>query len=257
MLSQNLDLYCGFAQKAHFSSPEFETLISKLENIDLGELYPLRGWLKHWSRRWEFPWSFHAINALLETHTGSAHILESGCGLTPLPFWLAAQGHQVIGIDLDPQYLNQWHDSQVPCRSRSGSTTFQVADMEQLPFDDQTFDLVYSVSALEHVTHPALAVKEMCRVVKPGGGIVLTFDVDIANSHAIQTEAFVEIQTILQAQCHCSQANWCSPSEVLTFETRTIQQQPRAKAALKNCLHSLNLKKKIDFCIYAFSGQKL
>lgn len=257
MLSQDLALSCGFVQKASLSSSEFDQLVQKLQAIDLGDLHSLKGWLTHWSRRWEFPWCFNAINSLLEAHSDSAYILESGCGLTPLPFWLASQNHHVVGIDLDQGYLDKWQRSYVPCCTNSGSATFKVADMQNLPFEDQAFDLAYSVSALEHVTKPSLAVSEICRVVKSGGGIVLTFDVDISNSHAIQTEEFIKIQKILQEQCKFQQVHWCNPDEILTFESRTIQKQPRAKTALKNCLHSFNLKKKVDFCIYTFIGQKL
>lgn len=38
-----------------------------------------------------------------------------------------------------------------------------------LPFPDAVFDLVFSQAVLEHVTDPALAVREMIRVLKPGG----------------------------------------------------------------------------------------
>src|SRR5262249_27770635 len=48
-----------------------------------------------------------------------------------------------------------------------------TVDMLELPFDDQSFDVVASYQALEHVPRPRRALEEMLRVVRPGGAIVV------------------------------------------------------------------------------------
>lgn len=47
---------------------------------------------------------------------------------------------------------------------------------EQLPFEDKTFDEVYSRNILEHVPDPGTLIKDMARVLKPGGKFVLISD---------------------------------------------------------------------------------
>ena len=42
-------------------------------------------------------------------------------------------------------------------------------NLEELTFDDNTFDLVITQDVLEHVLNPGKAFKEICRVLKPGG----------------------------------------------------------------------------------------
>jgi ubiquinone/menaquinone biosynthesis C-methylase UbiE len=47
--------------------------------------------------------------------------------------------------------------------------TFRKLDATRLPFEDRTFDLVYSIATFEHVSDPLAAFHEMKRVLKPGG----------------------------------------------------------------------------------------
>ena len=49
-----------------------------------------------------------------------------------------------------------------------------VADIETIPFDRDSFDLVISLDTIEHVPHPTRAVAELVRVLQPGGKFVLT-----------------------------------------------------------------------------------
>lgn len=58
-----------------------------------------------------------------------------------------------------------------------------VGDLFSLPFRDNTFDYVFSIYVLEHVPNPELAIKEMHRVLKPGG-ICYSFIPFIQGFHA-------------------------------------------------------------------------
>lgn len=49
-----------------------------------------------------------------------------------------------------------------------------VADVSALPFQDNSYDIVLSTQVLEHVMDPQQVVKEMARVLKPGGTLFLT-----------------------------------------------------------------------------------
>lgn len=49
-------------------------------------------------------------------------------------------------------------------------------DEEKLPYKDETFDIVYSKNVFEHLTKPGYALKEMTRVLKKGGKLILITD---------------------------------------------------------------------------------
>mgnify|MGYP001567789530 FL=1 len=58
------------------------------------------------------------------------------------------------------------------------SIDFHVSNIAKLPFADETFDNVYSVSVLEHMAkgEDVMAIKEMSRVLKKGGTMLVTVD---------------------------------------------------------------------------------
>jgi hypothetical protein len=56
-------------------------------------------------------------------------------------------------------------------------------DAEALSFPDATFDLVVSCDVLEHLNDPRAAMTEITRVLRPGGGAILTFPMDPALEH--------------------------------------------------------------------------
>lgn len=58
-----------------------------------------------------------------------------------------------------------------------------IGDLFSLPFRDETFDYVFSIYVLEHVPNPEFAIKEMHRVLKPGG-ICYSFIPFIQGYHA-------------------------------------------------------------------------
>lgn len=57
--------------------------------------------------------------------------------------------------------------------ARSKAMTFRVADAHNLPFENNTFDAVYCLETLEHVEDPIRVIKEMYRVLKDEGYVVV------------------------------------------------------------------------------------
>ena len=55
-----------------------------------------------------------------------------------------------------------------------GTIDFRVGDAEKLEFADNSFDFVFSCETLEHIPHPENMLKEIYRVLKPGGKFILT-----------------------------------------------------------------------------------
>lgn len=99
-----------------------------------------------------------------------ARVLDAGCGDGALACVAAGRGAEVTGVDPDPAML-------VAARSRAAKAgipaTFLEGQVKRLPFPDATFDVVVSVTVLCFVVDAAGAVREMARVLRPGGRLVL------------------------------------------------------------------------------------
>ncbi|KAF8331204.1 putative ubiE/COQ5 methyltransferase [Amanita rubescens] len=96
-------------------------------------------------------------------------ILDIGCGPGSITIDLARlvpQGH-VTGIEyvLDP--LEQARS--LASAQKITNVSFQIGDIHSLEFPDNTFDIVHAHQVLQHVADPVRALREMRRVVKPGG----------------------------------------------------------------------------------------
>jgi 2-polyprenyl-6-hydroxyphenyl methylase/3-demethylubiquinone-9 3-methyltransferase len=93
-----------------------------------------------------------------------ATLLDVACGAGLLAPHIASSGYRHIGIDLSPTAITQARDHGV-----SGVR----GDVTRLPFRDGTFDVVVAGEILEHVPDLAAVVAEVCRVLRPGGTLVL------------------------------------------------------------------------------------
>ncbi|MCH8063439.1 MAG: methyltransferase domain-containing protein [Chloroflexi bacterium] len=96
-------------------------------------------------------------------------LLDCGCGPGTITFGLAeaVAPAETIGVDLEPSMIGR---AEAFAKERNvPNVRFQVADIFELPFDEGSFDVVYSRAVLEHLGEPVQALKEMGRVLKPGG----------------------------------------------------------------------------------------
>jgi ubiquinone/menaquinone biosynthesis C-methylase UbiE len=100
----------------------------------------------------------------LEVGCGTGDLLDEACRR-------AGADHATgIGIDLSEHLVAR-------AAERFPQYEFRVADGEQLPFDSQSFDLVFIATVLVHSGAPENILREAARVVKPGG-IVAALDQD-------------------------------------------------------------------------------
>jgi SAM-dependent methyltransferase len=94
-------------------------------------------------------------------------VLEVGCGSAPCARWLAANGAHPVGLDLSRAML----DRAVAAMAAGGPRAPLVqAGAESLPFADNSFDLACSAfGAVPFVADSALVMRELARVLRPGG----------------------------------------------------------------------------------------
>lgn len=97
-------------------------------------------------------------------------VLDVGCGDGVLCVHLAGAGGIVTGLDTDPRMLAAARER----ASASGATiTFVEGDARSLPFSEGSFDVVVAIAVLCFVADAEHTVKEMARVLRPGGRLVL------------------------------------------------------------------------------------
>ncbi len=107
------------------------------------------------------------LGAVLADVTGGRtdlRIIDCGCGMGQNMPLLALHG-RVVGIELEPRAASAGREFGKP---------IACADITRVPFPDDLFDLAVSFDVLQVVESDLAALREMARVVRPGGRIVLT-----------------------------------------------------------------------------------
>ena len=114
--------------------------------------------------------------------TPAMHVLDCGCGPGGISVTLAAlvpQG-RVVGIDIEDRQLDMGR--QAAQQRGIPNIEFHHASLYALPFADGTFDAVLAHAVLYHLAEPRNALRELWRVLKPGGVMGLRdadFDGDV------------------------------------------------------------------------------
>ena len=96
----------------------------------------------------------------------SGRILDVGCGNGNLFTYLAEDKYELFGIDFCE---NMIAEAKRNCRN----AIFSVADAENIPFDDDSFDIIVCNASFHHYVHPNKVLKEMHRVLKDEGKLLI------------------------------------------------------------------------------------
>jgi ubiquinone/menaquinone biosynthesis C-methylase UbiE len=95
-----------------------------------------------------------------------ARLLEVGCGMGTDLLQFSRGGARCVGVDLTPRSveITQHH-----FKLYGAEGAFMISDAEHLPFRDETFEVVYSNGVLHHTPDTEGAIREVHRVLRPGG----------------------------------------------------------------------------------------
>jgi SAM-dependent methyltransferase len=115
---------------------------------------------------------YRQIGILTEMASGM-EVLDAACGRGLTTAFLAANyGVHGTGIDADPVLIAE-AEQRARTMSLEASLTFQTCLLDDLPFQDGVFDLVIGEVGLAASFDPAAAVRELARVTRPMGTVVL------------------------------------------------------------------------------------
>lgn len=159
-------------RKARYVARLFDTIADRYDLITRLLSY---GRDQHWKRR---------LIATAAIGPGE-RVLDLACGTGDLAFAAAAHGGRVIGLDLTPRMLHLAQDRarQAPMTAsgtatptastaRGGIATFTVGDMMSLPIADGSIDVITTGYGLRNVPVLDDAIRELHRVLKPGGRLL-------------------------------------------------------------------------------------
>ncbi len=132
---------------------------ARVENLEKAALRgePSHVWRFGQNRRLDM------IVAMLPIDT--RRILVDGCGVGQYVRHLAELGYNAIGLDIDFERVREG--------MQEGIEQLHVAAGEYLPYPDNTFDALLSHEVIEHVANDRCAAREMIRVLRPGGRVIL------------------------------------------------------------------------------------
>ena len=143
-------------------------------------------------------------------------VLDVGCGKGHLVKALSELGVDAVGIDLNP---NAAEVAVVP-RVRTMSAI-------NLEFEDGTFDAVVSFHAIEHIPPVGDALREMARVVKPTGKVLVVYPAEpVRGLYAIPTSVILHGNPFRARQVHVHRLN---PGRVATLATAAGLHQVRKR----------------------------
>jgi arsenite methyltransferase len=146
--------------------------VTAMPNAQAGQKYldmqALAGVTKHTG-------GYDATNELLSLcHIEDADdVLSVGCGIGVGPAYIARKhGCRVVGVDISEKMID-WSRRRAREERVEDKTEFHVADVTNLPFETNRFDVVYTESVLIFVEDKARAISECVRVTRPGGYVGL------------------------------------------------------------------------------------
>ena len=99
----------------------------------------------------------------------SGKLMDCGCGPGTVTLYVSDLGFEITDYDQSPEMLKV---------ARRNAETFGIeaefvqGDAEEMPFDDETFDVIVSQNMMWTVPHPDKVLSEWYRVLKPGGCLV-------------------------------------------------------------------------------------
>jgi len=134
--------------------------------------------------------------------TSPENILDVGCGIGGSTLYLADKySARATGITLSPVQAAR-ATARAEAAGLSNRTEFLVANAQNMPFADHTFDLVWSLESGEHMPDKTQFMQECYRVLKPGGTLIMvTWCHRPTDEAPLTADEVKHLQDIYQVYC--------------------------------------------------------
>ena len=139
----------------------------------------------------------HAGDLVRQTAAGTGRALDVGCGAGHLAFALAPHVEHIVALDPSPGMLSTVASG----AAERGSSRIEVrqGSAESLPFAAASFDLVCTRYSAHHWTRLEAAVRDMCRVLAPGGHALV---IDTLGAEDALTDTYLQAIELLRDVSH-------------------------------------------------------
>jgi SAM-dependent methyltransferase len=138
---------------------------------------------------------WHLLNLVPFSSTKGQRVLEIGTGMGADGLLFAQAGAAYTGLDLTETAIETTR-RHFTCYGVPGD--FRVGNAENLPFEDASFDFVYSHGVLHHTTHPERAFSEVHRVLKPGGRAVVMLYHQQSFNYYVRIMLYMRLKLLLK-----------------------------------------------------------
>jgi len=98
--------------------------------------------------------------------SGTLKVIDIGCGTGMNSQVIRSYGHSVIGIDISESAINKY--------VAKGFEGYTMDIEKSISFSPNSFDLAFCSEVIEHCTNPLFVLKDIFRILKPGGKLVLS-----------------------------------------------------------------------------------
>jgi SAM-dependent methyltransferase len=193
--------------EAHLKSEEYARHVefnrAFLERNDAAMSQYGKLWAKDtfrlWSRRWEYPFVTRRVIQFAQQQNSDAafRVLDAGSGVTFFPYYLRKEIPRAEITCFDSN--NTYHPMFAAVNDTMGESKVKFVEglLQKLPFENDSFDAVCCISVLEHTGNYNEILDEFARVLRPGGLLVLTFDLSLDGKFELPKNVAAELLTAL------------------------------------------------------------
>ncbi len=184
-------------------------------------------------------WRRFAVRQIRCSATGRVLDVATGTGDVALAIAAATPATvTVTGIDFSPQMVGLGVEK-VTSSPYAGRITLQVAPCEAIPFADDTFDSATIAFGIRNVVDRLSGLTEMCRVLKPGGRVVI---LEFSNPRsrlfkALYNFYFLRVLPVIGGLFSTFSAYKYLPDSVLEFPPQEEFKRTMAEAGFRNVVH--------------------